>query len=143
MKTTKTLTSLLFILSFSLITFAQSNKDKIKTLKIAYITEKLSLSEKEAQKFWPIYNNFEDEKSRLRDDMYQSRKKINIETASEEDAKQILKEIRLREIKKQNLENDFVDKLIPIISAKKILLLHKIEEDFKRKMFEEYKKRKQ
>ena len=138
----KLFTTVLFILSFSLITVAQSNRDKIKTLKIAYITEKLNLSEKEAQKFWPIYNDFEEEKSRLRDEAYNVRKKTNIETLSEDEAKQLLKEIRANENKRQAIENDFVDKLTNIISAKKVILLHKIEDDFKRKMFEEYKKRK-
>lgn len=138
----KLFTTVLFILSFSLITVAQSNRDKIKTLKIAYITEKLNLSEKEAQKFWPIYNDFEEEKSRLRDEAYNVRKKTNIETLSEDEAKQLLKEIRANENKRQAIENEFVDKLTNIISAKKVILLHKIEDDFKRKMFEEYKKRK-
>ena len=32
------------------------NKEKIKALKIAYLTEKLDLSSNEAEKFWPIYN---------------------------------------------------------------------------------------
>ncbi|MFD0989608.1 hypothetical protein ACFQ1R_05835 [Mariniflexile jejuense] len=136
------LITVLFVLSFSLITIAQSNRDKIKTLKIAYITEKLNLSEKEAQKFWPIYNDFEEEKSRLREEAYNVRKKTNIEALSEDEAKQLLKEIRANEYKRQAIENDFVDKLTNIISAKKVILLHKIEEEFKRKMFEEYKKRK-
>ncbi|MDO7170661.1 hypothetical protein [Mariniflexile sp. AS56] len=137
----KTLTSLLFILSFSLLTVAQSNRDKIKTLKIAYITEKLNLSEKEAQKFWPIYNNFEDENSKLRSEAYEARKKIDFETLTEEKAQQILKENRYKDNKRQDLENEFFTNLAKVISAKKIILLHKIEDDFKRKMFDEYKKR--
>ena len=137
----KTLTSIVFILSFSLITFGQSNRDKIKTLKIAYITEKLDLSEKEAQQFWPIYNNYEEENSKLRNEASETRKKINFETLSEEDAKQFLKEIRLNDKKRQAAENDFIDRLTKIISAKKIIMLHKIEDDFKRKMFDEYKRR--
>ncbi|WP_445734754.1 hypothetical protein [Mariniflexile sp.] len=137
----KKFTNLLFIISFSLLSVAQSNRDKIKTLKIAYITEKLDLSEKEAQQFWPIYNNFEEENSNLRRQAYDARKKADLNTISEEQAVNILKEIRLNENKKQALENDFVDRLTKVISAKKIILLHKIEDDFKRKMFEEYKKR--
>ncbi|WP_157208182.1 hypothetical protein [Mariniflexile maritimum] len=137
----KTLTSILFILGFSIITFGQPNRDKIKTLKIAYITEKLDLSEKEAQQFWPIYNSYEEENSKLRGDAYQARKKINFETLSEEEAKQFLKETRLNEAKRQAAENDFIDRLTKVISAKKIIMLHKIEDDFKRKMFDEYKKR--
>ncbi|WP_445738298.1 hypothetical protein [Mariniflexile sp.] len=137
----KKFTNLLFIISFSLLSVAQSNRDKIKTLKIAYITEKLDLSEKEAQQFWPIYNNFEEENSNLRRQAYDARKKADLNTITEEQAVNILKEIRLNENKKQALENDFVDRLTKVISAKKIILLHKIEDDFKRKMFEEYKKR--
>ena len=32
--------------------------DKIKTLKIAFLTERLSLNTQEAQAFWPIYNQY-------------------------------------------------------------------------------------
>jgi Skp family chaperone for outer membrane proteins len=137
----KTLTSLLFIISFSLTTVAQPNRDKIKTLKIAYITEQLNLSEKEAQQFWPIYNNFEEENSNFRKQGYNARKKADLNTISEEDALILLKEMRMNENKRQSLENDFIDRLTKVISAKKIIMLHKIEDDFKRKMFDEYKKR--
>lgn len=137
----KTLTSILFILSFSLLTIAQGNRDKIKALKIAFITEKLNLSEKEAQQFWPIYNSFEEDMSNLKRQEYNTRKELDLDAISDEDAVQLLKQIRTNENKKHALENDFTDRLTKVISAKKIILLHKIEDDFKRKMFEEYKKR--
>lgn len=137
----KTLTSILFILSFSLLTLAQGNRDKIKALKIAFITEKLNLSEKEAQQFWPIYNSFEEDMSNLKRQAYNTRKEVDLDAISDEDAVQLLKQIRTNENKKHALENDFIDRLSRVISAKKIILMHKIEDDFKRKMFEEYKKR--
>jgi len=34
---------------------------RLQALKIAYITKKLNLSPEEAQKFWPIYNQYEEE----------------------------------------------------------------------------------
>jgi hypothetical protein len=33
--------------------------EKIQSLKIAFITQKLNLSSDEAQKFWPVYNHYE------------------------------------------------------------------------------------
>lgn len=46
-------------------TFAQDEEGngkagggKVEALKIAYLTQKLNLSTEEAQKFWPIYNNY-------------------------------------------------------------------------------------
>jgi hypothetical protein len=47
--------SILFLAGF----FAHSqNGARLDALKIAYITNKLNLSPEEAQKFWPIYNNY-------------------------------------------------------------------------------------
>lgn len=137
----KTLTSILFILSFSLLTVAQGNMDKIKALKIAFITEKLNLSEKEAQQFWPIYNSYQEDMSTLKRQAYNTRKNIDISAISDDEATQILKEMRINDNKRQALENEFIDKLSKVISAKKIIQIHKLEDDFKRKMFEEYKKR--
>ena len=137
----KTLTSILFILSFSLLTVAQGNMHKIKALKIAFITEKLNLSEKEAQQFWPIYNSYQEDMSTLKRQAYNTRKNIDINAISDDEATQILKEMRINDNKRQALENEFIDKLSKVISAKKIIQIHKLEDDFKRKMFEEYKKR--
>ena len=33
--------------------------ERIQALKIAFITQRLQLSSEEAQRFWPIYNNYE------------------------------------------------------------------------------------
>jgi hypothetical protein len=35
--------------------------EKIQALKIAFITQKLGLSAEEAQRFWPVYNQYENE----------------------------------------------------------------------------------
>ncbi|MEP2238753.1 MAG: hypothetical protein ABJI22_10375, partial [Maribacter sp.] len=45
--------------------FAQKKQDweKINTLKVAFITEKLSLNTKEAQDFWPVYNEYQEKRN--------------------------------------------------------------------------------
>src|SRR5207244_10877172 len=40
--------------------------EKIKTMKIGFLTEKLSLSSEEAKTFWPVYNKYQDELETLR-----------------------------------------------------------------------------
>ena len=37
-------------------------KEKIRAYKVAFLTEKLNLSAKEAQKFWPLYNEFDQQR---------------------------------------------------------------------------------
>src|SRR6476620_10673268 len=39
----------------------ESRAEKIEALKIAFITQKLQLTSDEAQKFWPVYNQYENE----------------------------------------------------------------------------------
>ena len=47
--------------------------DRIEALKIAYITKKLALTPTEAQKFWPIYNNYTTEIKNARLDHRQNK----------------------------------------------------------------------
>jgi hypothetical protein len=38
-----------------------TKQDRIQALKIAFITQKLQLTSEEAQRFWPVYNNYEND----------------------------------------------------------------------------------
>ena len=55
--------------------FAQDNEneqkptgERLQALKIAYITKKLNLTPEEAQRFWPVYNQYEAELKKVRQD---------------------------------------------------------------------------
>ncbi|MBU3821731.1 hypothetical protein KO566_06635 [Flavobacteriaceae bacterium XHP0103] len=129
-------------LCLSLSTFAQ--RDKIKSLKVAFITEKLNLTEKEAQQFWPIYNAYDNTVSNLK---YNEFGKViheireNYATISDDKANELLDKALDIQTKIHSEEINLVKKLRNIISAKKILGLKNAEEDFDRKMFEEWNKR--
>tara|TARA_R110000868_G_scaffold79928_11_gene227185 strand:+ start:1101 stop:1544 length:444 start_codon:yes stop_codon:yes gene_type:complete len=139
----KKIVTIIFVLGFYLLSFSQDNRDKIKTLKIAYITEKLNLTQKQAQAFWPIYNNFEDANFKLKSQSYAKRKKVDFENISDKDAETLLNEIRTIDGKKYTLKENYINDLLKVIPAKKIILLNKVEDDFKHKMFEEFKSRRQ
>jgi|SRR5450432_927051 hypothetical protein len=67
---------LLLLISFAfafLIGVAQ-NGERLPALKIAYITKRLDLSPEEAQKFWPIYNQYAEELKRAREDAIRNNK---------------------------------------------------------------------
>ncbi len=44
------------------------NEDAIESLKIAFLTKQLSLTPEEAQKFWPVYNQYTMELRKMRKD---------------------------------------------------------------------------
>jgi ABC-type Na+ efflux pump permease subunit len=52
---------------------AQKGGGRIEALKIAYLTKQLNLSPEEAQKFWPIYNKYNDEVRKTRIDARQNK----------------------------------------------------------------------
>ena len=135
--------SLLFLLTFSVFSQHKERDERIKTLKIAFITERLAFTESEAQKFWPIYNAFEDENNKLRRQSYNKRKVENMESLSELEAKTMLNEMVSIEEQRHQLRQKFMKDLLTAIPAKKVILLKASEDEFNKRMFEEFKKRRQ
>jgi hypothetical protein len=121
----------------------KEKEERIKTLKIAFITERLAFTETEAQKFWPIYNALEDKNNELRVQSYNHRKIENIETMTELEAKALVDDMILLENKKSKLREKFMKDLLSAIPAKKEILLKATEDAFNKRMFEEFKKRRQ
>jgi hypothetical protein len=69
---------LLMALGVSAVSLAQDDEEKgngsrIEALKIAYLTKKLNLSTDEAQRFWPIYNQYMGEIKKTRIDARQNK----------------------------------------------------------------------
>jgi len=75
----KILLILVFALGVSVVSVAQDeggekgNGGRLEALKIAYLTKKLNLSTEEAQKFWPIYNQYMNEIRTTRIDARQNK----------------------------------------------------------------------
>lgn len=140
----KKITIILFVLMTAWSSFSQNSdkKEKIKSLKVAFITEGLALTQTEAQKFWPIYNAYETEKDAQRKLGYEKRKDFS-KDISEAQAKTMLNDLIKFERDRENLRVDFIENLLSrnILPAKKILLLKTVEDEFNRKMLHEYKKR--
>lgn len=139
----KLLLILTITLAFS--TFAQErgNGDRIKALKIAFITEQLQLTETEAQQFWPIYNKFEAEHLKLRKNELEYLRDVDFESLSETESQALLMKQFETDEKKYKLRKQFFTDLTNVLPAKKILTLKATEEAFKRRMMERLKKRRE
>ncbi|MEG9328731.1 hypothetical protein SAMN04488034_10844 [Salinimicrobium catena] len=117
------------------------HREKIKALKTAHITEGLDLTTKEAEQFWPIYNEFQEK----RRDLYRRERADieNLECMSEDEATGKLNEYV--EIEKQDflLKKQYYRDLRQIFSAKKIMQLKQLEDEFNRKLMREYRSRRE
>ena len=65
---------LLTCFAFTILIGVAQNGSRLEALKIAYITKRLDLSPEEAQKFWPIYNQYADELKRTRQEAIRNSK---------------------------------------------------------------------
>ena len=139
----------LFILTLLLalqITAQNGNKrEKIKALKVSYISEKLNLSETEAQAFWPIYNTYENNLYELRSQgVRQLKKEVreNYQTLTENRANELLNKLSTFEDRVYKERVTLRNKLKKVLPAKKILRLKTAEEGFNRKILSQYRKQK-
>jgi Spy/CpxP family protein refolding chaperone len=122
------LTALFFVATITGV-FAQKNpnglgnnqpgKQKIKTLYIAFITQELNLTETEAEKFWPIHHQYNE-------DLMASNKAVQNVLEKEE--------ANLNTKKKYN------DKFIKVLGAEKTNLFFIKDNEFRKKMVEKLKK---
>jgi len=140
----KKIVLLLFLISSGI--YAQGpNHDKIKAYKTAHITQKLNLTSAEAEVFWPVYNKFDEKLMALRQkERGEISKKIRnggIDSLTDEEANILID--RMLEMKTTELEyrKELAEGLRKVISPKKIIMLHKAEESFKKILLERLRER--
>ena len=137
---------LLFMLCFS--SYAQNSRkemqDKIKAQKVAFITEKLSLTPQEAQNFWPVYNTFEEATNKIRrSELYKIRSAMKNENLSEKEAHDIIDQFMAIENKMHNVKQQLIKDLKKVIPPQKILKLKAAEDDFNRNLMKTLRDRRQ
>ncbi|MFD2907733.1 sensor of ECF-type sigma factor [Flavobacterium ardleyense] len=138
---------ILFLL-VTTISLAQGHKEKqekIKALKVAYITEQLELTADEAQKFWPIYNDLQEKQFDLRHEKMRAiLNKLeagSIEKLSDKEASSLLTQMENIEENLFALQKKYTKDLQGIMSDKKIMKLKKAEVDFNRHLLKQMREK--
>ena len=138
----------LLLLLFSATFYAQGEsmsekREQIKTLKVAFFTTELGLTNAQAEKFWPIYNAFDSKQFELRHQKMRAfMKRMNdgsLDKISEKEANAFLVQIQDTEEELFLLRKKFTSNLRGILPASKIIKLKKDEEDFNRKLLQQYR----
>ncbi|MDT0649820.1 hypothetical protein [Autumnicola edwardsiae] len=119
---------------------AQDDKERIKALKTAFITQEMEMSNKVAQKFWPVYNEYETRRRELHEE--EDNKLKDTECVNEQEAEKMLSEYLDIERKEYVIKKQLFEDLKEIFSAKEIIELHKLEDEFHKKLIREYRARK-
>ncbi len=119
--------------------------EKFKSQKIAFLTEKINLTPDEAQKFWPVYNQFEKERMELQFKRRELEMKTRDENASLSDQEiiTITRDIAGTFKKEADISSGYNEKFLKILSPQKVLLLYRAENQFRVHMFDQYRKRRE
>jgi hypothetical protein len=134
------------MLLFSVLSFAQNNRkiEKIKAIQVAFISNKLDLTPEEAQKFWPIFNQFSDKQFDLKFKRKMLLMKMNPESAtpiSDSEMTKLLADSENLETEIQNNRSRLIKDLQGVISPQKIFMLKQLEEEFKKTLLKQFKNR--
>ena len=130
------------LFSFSLSVMGQKpddkedRREKYRSMKIAYFTENLDLTPQEAEKFWPLYNEYQKEKGELFKSKGLGSKRIAQKEAeiSDKEAEEIIdKHMEVRQ-KELTLDIKFHEDLKKVLPPKKIMKVYITEVQFREYM---------
>ncbi|WP_224490985.1 hypothetical protein [Robertkochia flava] len=129
------LTALVFF-SFQ-VNAQESRRERIKSLKVAYLTEKLELLPDEAAIFWPRYNQYDDTLFELKSTLNTLQQTVvrgDMNTMSKAEALSTLEEISGLKDEIARTESLFRKETPELLGARKALLLDIHEELFKKEL---------
>jgi hypothetical protein len=105
--------------------------EKIQNLRIAYISEKLGLTPEQAEKFWPVYREFVQQRNALRKEWKTAQRAVgpgNTDPKKQQELVDLGLQIKQKEL---DLEKDASGRLLKVINAQQYLNLKKAEQDFR------------
>jgi len=134
---------IIIILIIPMFSFSQNRQglrderfEKIQTAKIGLITENLDLTPEQAPQFWSVYNEYQTKKFDLRRSIKRTLDESNATAAT--DDKIVSSQRQTLAIRKKEIELDeeYMAKLLKIITPKQYAELKRTEQSFNKKLIE-------
>jgi hypothetical protein len=149
MRTSKVFTAIfstliLFMLTSSVLFSQQGQvRERINSERIAFFTEKIDLSQEEAEKFWPVYNEYSDRKEDINREMQKQRFSIsrNGTNMSDAEMEESLKKYVTLQNDEHELFNEYHQKFVNILAPRKVMMLYVAEIQFKQYLLRKLKER--
>jgi hypothetical protein len=115
--------------------------EKIKAEKVAFLTTQLALTSAEAEKFWPVYNEMEQQRWDAQKARRELENKVSEaeESLSESEIVKLTRDFAGSMAKEGALMSGYNEKLLKVIPAKKVLKLYKAENEFRMNMIRKYR----
>ncbi|GAB3857431.1 hypothetical protein GCM10028822_31100 [Hymenobacter terrigena] len=102
---------------------------QLENAKIAFITNRVSLTQDQAQKFWPLYNEFSDRRREINRNGRLLRRDITEGMTDQQLRDNFTQSFNSRQ-QELNLEKEYFDKFQKVISLRQVAQLFQAERDF-------------
>ena len=144
----KKITILLLIFLMLPIVWASAqnpNLEKLNNYKIGFFTKKLNLTSAEAEKFWPVYNDYQSQRNQIQLEKLKLNRNFNQNENSLSDSQ--LEEMGDKYVdylvRESNLAVAFHKKLKEVLSPSKVILYYQAENQYKMQLLNELQTAKQ
>lgn len=109
------------------------NLERMEQMRIAFFTEKLDLTKSEAEKFWPIFNDYSSRREKINEDRRILFRYIqrNGDYLSEKEISESLDKYLNLEKEEKEVSVVFNQKFLEILPAKKVLKIYLADHQFK------------
>ncbi len=126
--------------------YAQNpNMERLNAYKIAFFTKRLNLTPQEAEKFWPVYNEYQDMKNKIQFERQEINRNFNQNELNMTDREMTEagdKYIAL-EVREASLAQEFHTKIKAILSPVKVLRLYQAENQYRLQLLKELQNRRE
>ncbi len=119
-------------------------KEKMDAMRVGFITQHLDLTTEEAQKFWPVHNEFRAEMDKIHEErraMHESIDKAKFDEMSDADIKKMMDKNFELDHKELAIKEKYHKKFLEVLPTKKVAKLYHAEERFKRELLQRMKGR--
>jgi len=147
-KNMKRLLLFIFLIPLSISVWAQpepNSKDfeVYRAKRVSFMTEKLNLNPEEAQKFWPIYNAFDQSRGKLHKEQHELERTIKdgIATMKSNELEKINQRIVNLYFTEAKLVAEYNEKFKAVLPIQKVILIGPTENEFRYKMIREYRQK--
>ena len=134
---------LIFLAIFPLIqvTAQNPNLEKLNAYKIAFFTRRMNLTSQEAEKFWPVYNEFQDKRNSIQTERQALNRNFNQNELNMTEKELIEagdKHVSLQ-VQEASLAQEYHKKFKEILAPAKIIRLYQAENQYRLQLLNELK----
>jgi hypothetical protein len=119
----------------------EQTREKLEAYRIAFFTKRLNLTPQEAEKFWPVYNEFQDKKNQIQAEKGKINRNFNQNELNMSEKEMIEAGDRYiaLEVQGANLTQEYHSRFKEILSPVKVLRLYQAENQYRIQLLQELK----